>query len=80
MSHARIFRSFKTSPEINRLAMTMYVRYPLSLRNLDDLLPERRTYITYETVRLWRNRFGTSFSAEIRMGNCAAEPALELSL
>ena len=41
MSNARIFRYFKTSPEIIRLAVMMYVRYPLSLRNVEDLLHER---------------------------------------
>jgi putative transposase len=38
MSNARIFRYFKTSPEIIRLAVMMYIRYPLSLRNVEDLL------------------------------------------
>jgi putative transposase len=41
MSHAPIFRYFKTSPEIIRLAVMMFVRYPLSLRNDEDLLHER---------------------------------------
>jgi putative transposase len=66
MSHARIFRYFKTSPEIIRLAVMMYVRYPLSLRNVEDLLHERGIDITHEMVRFWRNRFGTIFAAEIR--------------
>jgi len=35
------FRYFKTSPEIIRLAVIMYVRFPLSLRNVEDLLHER---------------------------------------
>jgi putative transposase len=35
------FRYFKTSPEIIRLAVMMYVRFPLSLRNVEDLLHER---------------------------------------
>jgi transposase-like protein len=35
------FKYFKTSPEIIRLAMMMYVRFPLSLRNVEDLLHER---------------------------------------
>ena len=38
--------------------MTMYVKYPLSLRNVEDLLSERGIDICYETVRLWWNRFG----------------------
>jgi transposase-like protein len=41
MSNARIFRYLKTPPEIIRLAVMMYVRYPLSLRNVEDLLYER---------------------------------------
>ncbi len=35
------FRYFKTSPEIIRLAVMMYVRFPLSLRQVEDLLHER---------------------------------------
>jgi putative transposase len=41
MSNLRIFRFFKTSPEIIHLAVMMYVRYPLSLWNVEDLLHER---------------------------------------
>jgi len=33
-------RYFKTSPEVIRLAVMMYVRFPLSLRNVEDLLHE----------------------------------------
>ena len=43
----------------------LYVRYPLSLRNVEDLLHERGIDITHETVRFWWNRFGTIFAAEI---------------
>ncbi len=41
MSNIRIFRCFKTAPEIIRLAVMMYVRYPLSLRTVEGLLHER---------------------------------------
>ena len=44
----------------------MYVRYPLSLRNVEDLLHERGIDISHETVRFWWNRFGPIFAAEIR--------------
>lgn len=43
-----------------------YVRYPLSLRNVEDLLFERGIDICHETVRLWWNRFGPLFAGEIR--------------
>ena len=72
MSKPRIFRYFKTSPEIIRLAVMMCVRYPLSLRNVEDLLHERGIDITYETVRFWWNRFGVVFAAEIRRGRVQA--------
>ena len=60
------FRHFKTSPEIIRLAVMMYVRFPLSLRQVEDLLHERGIDICHETVRAWWNRFGPTFAAEIQ--------------
>ena len=44
----------------------MYVRFPLSLRNVEDLLHERGIDLSHETVRFWWNRFGPMFAAEIR--------------
>jgi putative transposase len=49
-----------------RLTVMMYIRYPLSLRQVEDLLFERGIDICHETVRLWWNRFGPLFAAEIR--------------
>jgi len=60
------FRYFNSSPEVIRLVVMMYVRYPLSLRNVEDLLAERGIDISHETVRFWWNRFGPLFAAEIR--------------
>ncbi len=60
------FRYYKTSPEIIRLAVMLYVRFPLSLRNVEDLLHERGLEVSHEAVRFWRNRFGPVFAAEIR--------------
>jgi putative transposase len=60
------FRYFDSSPEVIRLVVMMYVKYPLSLRNVEDLLFERGIDICHETVRLWWNRFGPMFAAEIR--------------
>jgi putative transposase len=60
------FRYFNSSPEVIRLVVLMYVRFPLSLRNVEDLLFERGIDISHETVRHWWNRFGPLFSADIR--------------
>ena len=60
------FRWFDSSPDVIRLVVMMYVRYPPSLRNVEDLLFERGIDICHETVRKWSNRFGPMFAAEIR--------------
>ena len=60
------FKYFKTSPEIIRWAVMLYVRFPLSLRNVEDLLQERGVDVSHETVRLWWHRFGLMFANEIR--------------
>ena len=60
------FRYFNSSPEVIRLTVMMYVRFPLSLRQVEDLLHERGIDICHETVRFWWNRFGPLFAAEIR--------------
>ena len=65
------FRYFNSSPEVIRLVVMMYVRYPLSLRNVEDLLAERGIDISHETVRFWWNRFGPMFAAETRKNRVA---------
>ena len=66
MSKPNPFRYFRTSREIIRLAVMMYVRFPLSLRNVEDLLHERGIDVSHESVRFWWMRFGPLFASEIR--------------
>ena len=63
---SNLFRDFKTLPEIIRLAVMMHVRFPLSLRNVEDLLDERGIDVTHETGRFWWNRFGPLMAREIK--------------
>jgi len=60
------FRCFNSSPEIIRLVVLMYVRFPLSLRHVEDLLFERGIDLSRETIRFWSNRFGPMFASEVR--------------
>lgn len=66
MTQISPFRYFKTSPEIIRLAVMMYVRFPLSLRNVEDLLHERGIDISHETIRYWWNKFGPMLASDIK--------------
>lgn len=50
------FRRFNSSPEVVRLVVMMSVKYPLCLRNVEDLLFERRIDRCHKTVRMLWNR------------------------
>ena len=60
------FKYFKTCPELIRLAVMMYVRFPLSLRNVEHFLHDAASTSAMRPVRFWWNRFGPVFAAEIR--------------
>ncbi|WP_055662570.1 IS6 family transposase, partial [Jannaschia seosinensis] len=47
-------------------AVWAYHRFALSLRDVEDLLPERGVAVSYETIRVWVAKFGTQFAAKIR--------------
>ena len=44
----------------------LYVRFPLSLRNVEDLLHERGVDVSYESVRYWWHRFGSQFANQLK--------------
>ncbi len=60
------FRQFNSSPEVIRLVVMLYVKYPPSLRNVGDLLHECDIDAWNEAVQHWWNRFGRLFAAETR--------------
>jgi len=69
MKKPNIFKYYKTSPEIIKLAVMYYVRFPLSLRNVEDILHERGVDVCHETIRYWWNKFGGHFAKELRKAN-----------
>ncbi|GHB03903.1 hypothetical protein GCM10009069_28120 [Algimonas arctica] len=75
------FRYFKTSREIIQLDVMMYVRFPLSLRNVEGLLHERGIDVCHESVRLWVDRFGLVFAMRIRknVSLSARKTAMEMA-
>lgn len=66
MNKKNPFKYYKTSPEIIKLAVMYYIRYPLSLRQVEDILHERGIDVCHETIRYWWNKFGTLFSKEMK--------------
>jgi putative transposase len=77
------FRYFKTSPDIFRFAVMLFVRFPLSLRNVEDLLHELGVEVSHETVRFWWKRFGPMFASDItrkRRNKALSHPNWQLHL
>jgi putative transposase len=56
------FKYLKNFLKIIRSAVMYYVRYPLSFRQVEDILYERGIDICHETVRFWVDQFGAKFS------------------
>ena len=65
MSNQISFRYSKICPEITQLAVMLYVRFPLSLRNVEDLLHERGVGLRYEPIRYWWHRCDFQFARQI---------------
>ena len=59
------FRNFNSSPEVIGLAVMMYIRYALSLRQVEAILFEHCIDICHETVRFWWDLFGSMFAGEV---------------
>src|SRR5919199_5402136 len=53
-------------PEIISHAVWLYFRFPLSLRNVDEILAARGVAVSHETVRQWALKFGQAFANQIR--------------
>lgn len=66
MSCQNPFKYFNSPPDIIRLAVMFYVRYPLSFRQVEDILSERGIDVSHETIRFWVARFAPKFASTIR--------------
>ena len=52
--------------EIIQHAVWLYFRFPLSYRDVEDLLAERGIDVSYETVRRWALKFGRAYAYRLR--------------
>ena len=69
-SHTRMnkisYSGYRFPPEMIQQAIWLYLRFTLSLRDVEDLLAERGVAVSYETVRRWVNHFGPMIAADLR--------------
>ena len=62
------YRGFRFPPDVIQRAVWLYLRFGLSLRDVEDILAERGIEVTYETIRCWVDRFGSQIANRIRSG------------
>ncbi|MCF1436979.1 MULTISPECIES: IS6 family transposase [Rhizobium/Agrobacterium group] len=61
-----LYRRHRFPAEVIAHAVWLYLRFPLSLRMIEDLLAARGITVSHQTVRLWAEKFGRRFANEIR--------------
>jgi len=60
-------------PEIIQSTVWLYSKFTLSYRDIEDLLAERGLDVSYETIRRWVNKFGSSYARRIRSNRPGAD-------
>lgn len=61
-----LYRRRRFPADVIAHAVELYVRFPLSLRMVEDVLEARGVIVSHQTVRLWAEKFGRHFAKEIR--------------
>jgi putative transposase len=65
-SAAPSYKGFRFPPEVIAHAVWLYHRFPLSFRDVEELLFERGIQVSYEAIRLWCERFGPAYARRLR--------------
>jgi transposase-like protein len=60
------YRGYRFPPEVISHCVWLYHRFTLSLRDVQELMLERGTDVTYETIRQWSKTFGPTYAAGLR--------------
>ena len=73
-----MYRGYRFPPEIISYAVWLYLRFSLSLRDVEELLAERGVTVTYETIGQWVRKFDPVFADELRRRGCRPGDKLHL--
>ena len=60
------YRRHRFPAEIIQRAVWLCFRFPLSYRDVEDLLAERGVDVSYETIRRWALKFGQAYARKLR--------------
>jgi putative transposase len=65
-SAAPSYKGFRYPAEIIAHCVWLYHRFPLSFREVEELMLARGVIVSHETVRQWCDRFGPEYAAGLR--------------
>ena len=63
---ASLYKRHRVPPQIIQYAVWLYFRFNLSHRDMEDLLAERGIAVSYESIRLWCNKFGPKYAKRLK--------------
>ena len=73
-----IYTRHRSHPDVIRRAVWMYFRFNLSFRDVEELMIERGVEVSYETVRRWVDKFGSTYAKRLRSRSESPSPVWHL--
>ena len=73
-----IYTRHRFHPDIIRRAVWMYFRFNLSFRDVEELMLERGVDVSYETIRRWVDKFGSTYAKRIKCRSESPSPVWHL--
>ena len=73
-----IYSRHRFHPDIICRAVWMYFRFNLSFRDVEELMIERGIDVSYETIRRWVDKFGSTYASRIKSRSEAPSPVWHL--
>ena len=73
-----IYSRHRFHPYIIKRAVWMYFRFNLSFRDVEELMLERGVDVSYETIRRWVDKFGSTYAKRIKARTEAPSPVWHL--
>jgi transposase-like protein len=61
-----LYKRHRFPPEIIQYAVWLYHRFNVSHRDIEDLLAEKGIMVSYESIRLWCNKFGSKYARRLQ--------------
>ena len=73
-----IYSRHRFHPDIIRRADWTYFRFNLSFRDVEELMVERGVELSYETIRRWVDKFGSTYAKRIKSRSERPSPVWHL--